>query len=713
MFLLNLFAVLFICLPNASQSVTNLQQFGSSPLIPSNPSDLNKFLLFINNRQQQQQLPPPPLRLREGRLRENLRENSRENLRGNLRPENQEIGLDRPEQQQENRPQENRHHNGGHHRDQRRARFEKNLYDSNRSDANQPQWLPEPSQTIWRPYYLPRRPPPSFNLPRHGLVPYHQGNLLNQQIARMPPPYELFPPQSMNNPPTMNSLNARLPPQPPNRFNPVLMDNGNVFNVEMVNGDPQFLPPDQQLNFGNVHSINNIELNPSNGQPNGQPNGQSNGELEKEQPSLEKKINDKLKLDNSSEIQLITSSGGSEFAKPNSALIDLNAPNQFATDPLANRENHNNRRTPAAKLGPADPQLFINRIKQTVVTNESFTSQNSNSKPRLEDKSSLNVSTKILDTSPQQYSPVHFRQTFEQIQAQQKDSARYGQFTPLVYANQMSGIIGPTNTDQPSLFAKNAIPVSTKSSLDVIPQLMNPLTNGGGGQLAANQHLANPIGLSQLMNNPHTSPSPVQPPYLGGPPAYSAPTNHLLKRLQQQQLLARLGSHNLNSNAVQNSIEAARRLNSNSLLAQERATRSGSNAGQQMASSPSSSSPSMAENASKNSKEFFTRRTNTHRYVIVSILMVSILVISIGITVIYVKQRRLNLHQTPTGSVNHSDLGSSYGIRRFYQRSPPSNSASDSDYGPSCLSNRSVATSLETAGSTGAKRMPGNVITHR
>ena len=676
---LKLFTVLLsllICLPNVSQSVTSPHQFVSSPLIPTNPSDLNKFLLFINN---------PPLRPREGRLSENQRENFREpfreNLREplNLRPEKNfeafkfeqkeqvEIEGGRPEKQ------ENRYHKGGHRRDQRRVRFEKNLYDSNRSDSNQ-QWLPEPSQTIWRPYYLPRRlNPPPFNMPRHGLVPYHHGNLMNQH--RMPPPYELFPPQSMNNPQAMNNLNARLPPSPPTRFNPVLVDNPNVFNVEVVNDQFQ-LPPDQQLNFGNVHSVNNIELN----QPNGQSNGQPNNELEKEQPSLEKKINDKLKLDNSSEIQLVNPSGESQFTRPNSALIDANAPNQF--DPNPENGNRNLRTKP---LGPTDPQLFINRIKQTVVTNESFTLQNPNSKPRLEEKSGLNETTKILDTSPQQYSPVHFRQTFEQIQAAQKESGRYGQFTPLVYSTQLGG-----STDQPSLFAKNPI-VSTKSSLDVVPQLMNPLT---GGQLA-NQHLANPIGLGQ--NGPHTSPAPIQPPFMS--PNYNAPTN-ILKRLQQQQLLARLGSHNLNS------IEAARRLNSNSLLAQERATRSGSATGN-LNSSPSSSSPSTAESAAKNSKEFFTRRTNTHRYVIVTILMASILVISIGITVIYVKQRRLNLHQTPTGSVSHSDIASSYGIRRFYQRSPPSNSASDSDYGPSCLS-----TSLET-GSTGAKRMPGNVITHR
>lgn len=365
-----------------------------------------------------------------------------------------------------------------------------------------------------------------------------------------------------------------------------------------------------------------------------------------------------------------------QFNKPNSALLDISA---------------------KSKLGSSDPQLFINRIKQTVVTNESFTMQNPSSKPRLEENiSNLNETTKILDTSPQQYSPVHFRQTFEQIQAQQKDkNIQYSQqqqpFNPFIYSNQIK-------LNQPAS--------STKSSLDVVmPQLMNPLNNA---QLA-NQHLANPILVNQQQR--YTSPLPPSISSIYGR-TQSTTTANILKRLQQQQLqnslLARLGNSNLNSN-----------LNTN----QERATRNSATGNLNSSPSTINSSPSMMMDASKNSKEFFTRRTNTHRYVIVSILMIAIIVISIGISVIYIKQRRLNLHniQVNAATMNPSDLtktSSSYGIRRFYQRSTP-NSPSDSDsYGPSYLSNRSVA-SVETGSTiTGPPKTltnlrTSNIITHR
>lgn len=666
--------ILVICLPNVSVSITN-QQFIASPgqLTPSRESELNRFLIYVNN---------PQLR-----PRERFREHQRQGLASREKDavaENNNYEKFKSEQPNAAAADNKENHHAGHHRDQRRTRFEKNLYDSNRSADNQQQhqWLPE--QTIWRPYYLPRRMNPPFR--NGGIVPF-QGNLIGQPIPRMPPPYELFPPTSINQPPPPQqplNLNSRLPnnQQSPsaNRFNPVLVDNNGVFNVELVND--RFLNPiEQQLNYGNVHIIN------------------ENNELEKEQPSLEKKINDKLKLDgsnnnNSSEIQLINSinSGDGQFNKANSPLIDLDSNAQF-NDPLADRTfsfqangpvlNSHHKNVNRNKLSSSDPQLFVNRIKQTVVTNESFTMQNPNAKPRLEEKSNvitnLNETTKILDTSPQQYSPVHFRQTFEQIQAQQKENQRFSQFTPVVYSSSSS-----SNQQMPT----------TKSSLDVVPQLMNPLTSS--------PPLVNPQLLNALQ---HTSPSPSL--------MNSYNTPNLIKRLQQQQfqnaLLARLGNH-----PNGNSIEAARRMNS---LVQERATRERAN----LASSSSSvnslnSSPSMDASKS-NAKEFFSRRTNTHRYVIVTILLAAILVISIGITVIYVKQRRLNLHNTPASGDLNPEISSSYGIRRFYQRSSPSsNTQSDSDsYGPSYLSNRSVATSLETGPKTlsSTLRVAGNVITHR
>lgn len=441
--------------------------------------------------------------------------------------------------------------------------------------------------------------PPAFpNLPRHNLMPFQSGNIINQ---RMPPPYELFPPSNLNTPQPIN-INSRLqnqqPIQPPNRFNPVLVDNSGLFNVELVNG--RFISPDQ-VNFDNLHTVENLN---NNGQIN-------NNEVEKEQPSLEKKVNDKLKLDNAtnSEIQLINSmnTGDPQFVKPNSPLIEL--------DPSAQFNDPNGLRNSNHKIISSDPQLFINRIKQTIVTNESFTMQNPKSKPRLEEKanlanvSNLNETTKILDTSPQQYSPVHFRQTFEQIQAQQKENQRFNQFTPLLYSNQQIG--GQLNNNG------QLIKPTTKSSLDVIvPQLMNPINNNNLiGQLSnsqlANQNLAN----AQLINT-QTSPSPMQPPVIVNP--YNTP--NILKRLQHQQqqqfqnaLLARLGNHN-----NLNSIEAARRMNNN--LIQERAIRERN---QNSSLSSLNTSPSSMDLA-KNSKEFFTRRTNTHRYVIVSILITAI-----------------------------------------------------------------------------------------
>ena len=524
---------------------------------------------------------------------------------------------------------------------------------------------------------MPRRLNPPF---RNGMVPF-QGNLINQQ--RMPPPYELFPP-AQHQQQSFNLPNTRH--QQPQHFNPLLVDNNsNVLNVELVN-DPRFLNlnPDQQLNFGNVHSIENM--------PNPDLN---NNELEKEQPSSLEKLNDKLKADNNSEIQLINTmnSNDPQFARPNSPLLlDTSQFNDHQLIDL-NRNLKFNK----------DPQLFINRIKQTMVTNESFTMQNPNSKPHLEEKaniSNLNETTKILDTSPQQYSPVHFRQTFEQIQAQQqKDNQqqqqqRFNQFTPLLYSNQQ----------QQQQF-KNPQQPSTKSSLDVVmPQLMNPLNNQQQQQLA-NAHLIN------TQQHQQTSPSPIQTPSLLNP-IYNTP--NLLKRFQHQQqqqqqiqnaLLARLGNHNLNS------IEVARRMNNN--LIQERATRGNLN------QSPSNNSPSIeASNLKESSKDFFTRRTNTHRYVIVTILIAAIVVISIGISVIYIKQKRLNLHNTQ--SALNSNLSNSYGIRRFFdnQRSSPpaSNSPTDSSdsYGPSYLSNRSVTTSVETGQKTTLPNLrTSNVVTHR
>lgn len=95
------------------------------------------------------------------------------------------------------------------------------------------------------------------------------------------------------------------------------------------------------------------------------------------------------------------------------------------------------------------------------------------------------------------------------------------------------------------------------------------------------------------------------------------------------------------------------------------------------------------------------------------------LVISIGISIIYIKQRRLNLHNIHNQNVN-SEITNTFG-RRFYQRS--SNQASDSDsYGPSYLSNRSVTTSSIETGSTNttptgpklsSNLRTSNVIMHR
>ena len=143
-------SVLFVCLPNALYSITNQpsannQHFITSPLIPSKPADLNRFLLFVNN---------PQLRQRENRFKDSLRENLRENLNRDKNFDDFKI-LEQKEYKvivEEKPERENRHHNNNnnnHHRDQRRVRIESNnnLFDSNRTGEatvdNQQQWLPE------------------------------------------------------------------------------------------------------------------------------------------------------------------------------------------------------------------------------------------------------------------------------------------------------------------------------------------------------------------------------------------------------------------------------------------------------------------------------------------------------------------------------------------------------------------------------------------
>lgn len=144
--------IFIISLSNLSLSITNQHFASPSQLVPSSPSELTKFLLYINN---------PQLRPREGRFRENLNENLRENLREQLKETNEKTfdiknefkgeGFKQAESEgtEKERKQENKHRNN-HHRDQRRVRFEKNLYDSNRSEPvnhnQQPNWLPE--QTV-------------------------------------------------------------------------------------------------------------------------------------------------------------------------------------------------------------------------------------------------------------------------------------------------------------------------------------------------------------------------------------------------------------------------------------------------------------------------------------------------------------------------------------------------------------------------------------